>query len=160
MVCDEKSHEMDDFGVPPFCGYLQILAEFQVSRLSWRRQLMGLGAQPGRFPFGLPNSKLEGDICNETDTPWIPLDCNMTTTISTKTCPKSFTFVFFSPGKKRCGAATSKATPRPVELHAVSMEADGEGIVDHHLSMTRGQSGGLENLKVFDEINQVAAGEW
>jgi len=41
-------------------------------------------------------------------------------------------------------------SPRPVEFHAVSMEADGEGVVDHHMSLTRGQSGGLGNLKVFD----------
>ena len=29
---------------------------------------------------------------------------------------------------------------RPMEFHAVSMEADGDGIVDHHMSLTRGQS--------------------
>ena len=27
-----------------------------------------------------------------------------------------------------------------MEFHAVSMEADGDGIVDHHMSLTRGQS--------------------
>lgn len=33
-----------------------------------------------------------------------------------------------------------RISERPMEFHAVSMEADGDGIVDHHMSLTRGQS--------------------
>lgn len=87
----------------------EILAEFQVSRLSSRPQLMGLLAQRGRFPFGLPNSRLKGEICN--GTPF--LDCNMATKISTdfnifqqRHVRNPSTLVF--PGEG-CGAETSTA---------------------------------------------------
>lgn len=125
----------------------EILAEFQVSRLSSRPQLMGLLAQRGRFPFGLPNSRLKGEICN--GTPF--LDCNMATKISTyfnKDMSEILPLWFFP--ARDAAQKLPQPSPRPVEFHAVSMEADGEGVVDHHMSLTRGQSGGLGNLKVFD----------
>ena len=86
----------------------EILAEFQVSRLSSRPQLMGLLAQRGRFPFGLPNSRLGGEICK--GTPF--LDCNMATKISTdfnKDMSEILPLWFFSARDVGCGAETSTA---------------------------------------------------
>ena len=78
LVCHNTHGDATGNGAQPII-LREILAEFQVSRLSSRPQLMGLLAQRGRFPFGLPNSRLEGEICN--GTPF--LDCNMATKIST-----------------------------------------------------------------------------
>lgn len=51
----------------------------------------------------------------------------------------------------------------PVEFHAVSMEADGEGVVDHHMSLTRGQLSLLldvlaENICYAGRSGSVAGG--